>query len=201
MSSTNLQKISPSSSSESMASSSATFATTFATTFSSRATSSSRASSSSTSNARPWFRARRRPDLSFRRFEPRRTRAASKDDDVLWCADGDEPNSVPWHRIAPRYEATEEDAVADGALLELLSPAWRILLLSDGSVTRHLRLLCPRLRQTRLECLRQGPVPSPSQVGAPAAGLGSARRLRSHRRAHGPEGGAPAHLARGLLRG
>ena len=91
---------------------------------------------------------------------------------MLWCADGDEPNSVPWHRIAPRYEATEEDAVADGALLELLSPAWRILLLSDGSVTRHLRLLCPRLRQTRLECLRQGPVPSPSQVGVPAAGLG-----------------------------
>lgn len=94
------------------------------------------------------------------------------DDSTLWCADGDEPNSVPWHRIDPRYEATEEDAVEDGALLELLSPAWRILLLSDGSVTRHLRLLCPRLRQTRLECLRQGPVPSPSETGASASRLG-----------------------------
>ena len=46
----------------------------------------------------------------------------------------------------------------EGPLLDLLSPAWRIMLLSDGSVTRHLRLLCPRLRKARLECTRQGPV-------------------------------------------
>ena len=45
----------------------------------------------------------------------------------------------------------------EGPLLDLLSPAWRIMLLSDGSVTRHLRLLCPRLRKARLECTRQGP--------------------------------------------
>lgn len=71
-----------------------------------------------------------------------------------------------WHRLETRWEADEEAAM-EGDLLDLLSPTWRILLLSDGSVTRHLRLLCPQLRQTRLECLRQGPVvPSSSSSTA-----------------------------------
>tara|TARA_B110000977_G_C10852489_1_gene406361 strand:+ start:151 stop:774 length:624 start_codon:yes stop_codon:yes gene_type:complete len=46
----------------------------------------------------------------------------------------------------------------EGELLDLLSPAWRIMLLSDGSVTRHLRLLCPKLNCTMLELVKQGPV-------------------------------------------
>ena len=54
----------------------------------------------------------------------------------------------------------------EGDLLDLLSPTWRILLLSDGSVTRHLRLLCPQLRQTRLECLRQGPIGMVSETSS-----------------------------------
>ena len=43
----------------------------------------------------------------------------------------------------------------EGELLDLLSPAWRIMLLSDGSVTRHLRLLCPKLNCTMLELVKQ----------------------------------------------
>ena len=46
----------------------------------------------------------------------------------------------------------------EGELLDLLSPAWRIMLLSDGSVTRHLRLLCPNLNRTELELVAQRPV-------------------------------------------
>jgi chorismate lyase len=52
-----------------------------------------------------------------------------------------------------------------GELLDLLSPAWRIMLLSDGSVTRHLRLLCPKLACTTLECTRQGPIGTFSSSG------------------------------------
>jgi hypothetical protein len=78
---------------------------------------------------------------------------------------------VRWHRLETRWEADEEAAM-DGDLLDLLSPAWRILLLSDGSVTRHLRLLCPQLRQTRLECLRQGPISSTSSSSSSSSGGG-----------------------------
>ena len=46
----------------------------------------------------------------------------------------------------------------EGELLDLLSPAWRIMLLSDGSVTRHLRLLCPNLNRIKLELVAQRPV-------------------------------------------
>ena len=46
----------------------------------------------------------------------------------------------------------------EGELLDLLSPAWRIMLLSDGSVTRHLRLLCPNLCRIKLELVAQRPV-------------------------------------------
>ena len=46
----------------------------------------------------------------------------------------------------------------EGELLDLLSPAWRIMLLSDGSVTRHLRLLCPKLDCTALELVAPGPI-------------------------------------------
>ena len=42
----------------------------------------------------------------------------------------------------PTYSATEREAMQPTSLVyERLSPAWRVLLLSDGSVTRHLSLL------------------------------------------------------------
>lgn len=57
----------------------------------------------------------------------------------------------------------------EGELLDLLSPAWRIMLLSDGSVTRHLRLLCPKLDCTALELLAQGPIGTFGGAGGAAA--------------------------------
>jgi hypothetical protein len=38
-------------------------------------------------------------------------------------------------------QASEQEALSDKQLRNLLAPAWRVLLLSDGSVTRHLQLL------------------------------------------------------------
>jgi chorismate lyase len=57
----------------------------------------------------------------------------------------------------------------EGELLDLLSPAWRIMLLSDGSVTRHLRLLCPKLDCTALELVAQGPIGTFAGAGGAAA--------------------------------
>ena len=57
-------------------------------------------------------------------------------------------------RLAEAAEAAESARSAESAgasPLRGLSPAWRALLLSDGSVTRHLRLLT--LRDVRVECL------------------------------------------------
>lgn len=53
--------------------------------------------------------------------------------------------------------------------MDLLSPAWRIMLLSDGSVTRHLRLLCPKLDCTALELVAQGPIGTFAGAGGAAA--------------------------------
>ena len=39
------------------------------------------------------------------------------------------------------WEFNESTAMARGALGSLIAPAWRVMLLSDGSVTRHLQLL------------------------------------------------------------
>ena len=57
----------------------------------------------------------------------------------------------------------------EGELLDLLSPAWRIMLLSDGSVTRHLRLLCPKLDGAALELVAQGPIGTFGDAGGAAA--------------------------------
>eukprot|EP00740_Mantoniella_antarctica_P006608 CAMPEP_0181358722 /NCGR_PEP_ID=MMETSP1106-20121128/5676_1 /TAXON_ID=81844 /ORGANISM="Mantoniella antarctica, Strain SL-175" /LENGTH=439 /DNA_ID=CAMNT_0023471731 /DNA_START=431 /DNA_END=1750 /DNA_ORIENTATION=+ len=94
-------------------------------------------------------------------------------DDSATAGAHDRVSADSWHRLETQWEA-EEEAAMEGDLLHLLSPTWRILLLSDGSVTRHLRLLCPELRETRLECLRQGPIatpasPSPSPSPSPSS--------------------------------
>ncbi|NEO51833.1 MAG: DUF98 domain-containing protein [Okeania sp. SIO3B5] len=46
----------------------------------------------------------------------------------------------PWYSLAPLWQGGEE-AVRQGLPHSQLSPAWQILLLGDGSPTRHLQLL------------------------------------------------------------
>ncbi|GAQ80691.1 hypothetical protein KFL_000600080 [Klebsormidium nitens] len=49
--------------------------------------------------------------------------------------------AAPWFPVEPIWQASEQDALRDEHLRRMLAPAWRVLLLSDGSVTRHLQLL------------------------------------------------------------
>lgn len=49
-------------------------------------------------------------------------------------------NSRTWHALNPRWQGAE-DAVQKGLPPTKLAPAWQILLLGDGSPTRHLQLL------------------------------------------------------------
>lgn len=45
-----------------------------------------------------------------------------------------------WHRIEPQWQSPA-DILDHGRPFSLLSPSWKLLLLSDGSVTRHLQVL------------------------------------------------------------
>lgn len=47
---------------------------------------------------------------------------------------------TPWYALAPLWEG-EEDMVQKGLPHSRLAPTWQILLLGDGSPTRHLQLL------------------------------------------------------------
>ncbi|MBE9120080.1 chorismate lyase [Tychonema sp. LEGE 07199] len=49
-------------------------------------------------------------------------------------------NSRTWHALNPLWEGAQ-DAVQKGLPHTKLAPAWQILLLGDGSPTRHLQLL------------------------------------------------------------
>jgi chorismate lyase len=49
-------------------------------------------------------------------------------------------NSQTWHALNPLWEGAQ-DAVQKGLPHTKLAPAWQILLLGDGSPTRHLQLL------------------------------------------------------------
>lgn len=49
-------------------------------------------------------------------------------------------NNRTWHALNPLWEGAE-DAVQKGLPHTKLAPAWQILLLGDGSPTRHLQLL------------------------------------------------------------
>jgi len=50
------------------------------------------------------------------------------------------PKNQTWHALNPLWEGAE-DAVQKGLPHTKLAPAWQILLLGDGSPTRHLQLL------------------------------------------------------------
>ena len=49
-------------------------------------------------------------------------------------------NSLTWHALNPLWQGAE-DVVKKGLPHTKLAPAWQILLLGDGSPTRHLQLL------------------------------------------------------------
>jgi chorismate lyase len=49
-------------------------------------------------------------------------------------------NSLTWHALNPLWQGAE-DAVQKGLPHTKLAPTWQILLLGDGSPTRHLQLL------------------------------------------------------------
>jgi len=50
------------------------------------------------------------------------------------------PQNPVWHALTPLWEG-DENAVREGLPHHQLAPAWQILLLGDGSPTRHLKLL------------------------------------------------------------
>ncbi len=50
------------------------------------------------------------------------------------------PAATKWHRLLPLWTG-DETVVQRGLPHEQLSPTWQVLLLGDGSPTRHLRLL------------------------------------------------------------
>ena len=64
------------------------------------------------------------------------------------------------------WEFNEVSAMARGALTPLVAPPWRVMLLSDGSVTRHLQLLTDA--KVKVDVLRQQLLRSRDLVGDPA---------------------------------
>ena len=62
--------------------------------------------------------------------------------------------------------------MARGALTPLISPAWRLMLLSDGSVTRHLQLLTDA--KVRVDVLRADLLPASAVAAASSASAASA---------------------------
>ena len=82
---------------------------------------------------------------------------------------------------------TEAEALAAGSPVERLTPPWKVMLLSDGSVTRHLQLLFGRDRGVVVDVVEMGEVgggwegegpwtcPIPG-IGGEGEGWGAVRR-------------------------
>ncbi|ERN41443.1 4-hydroxybenzoate synthetase (chorismate lyase) [Rubidibacter lacunae KORDI 51-2] len=73
-----------------------------------------------------------------------------------------------WHALAPLWQAGE-DVVQVGLPHKQLAPAWQILLLGDGSPTRHLRLLTRE--PIEVDVIDMSPIPdgddgAPTQIRA-----------------------------------
>lgn len=66
-------------------------------------------------------------------------------------------------------QGTETEALAPGSLPQELSPTWRVMLLSDGSVTRHMALLTQS--DVQVACLGMDPLPAGAAVPGPAAAV------------------------------
>jgi chorismate lyase len=69
-----------------------------------------------------------------------------------------------WHALTPIWEGGEE-TVQQGLPHTQLSPAWQLLLLGDGSPTRHLQLLTSE--QTEVDVIDMSPIEMNTD-GAPA---------------------------------
>jgi chorismate lyase len=75
------------------------------------------------------------------------------------------PSQLAWHRLQTLWEG-DEQVVQLGLPGSQLTPAWQILLLGDGSPTRHLQLLTGE--PTAVDVLEMTPV-GHSEDGAPRA--------------------------------
>jgi chorismate lyase len=76
--------------------------------------------------------------------------------------------STQWHALTPIWEGGEE-FVRQGLPHSQLAPAWQILLLGDGSPTRHLQLLTTE--KTEVDVIDMSPIGAdddgaPSQIAA-----------------------------------
>lgn len=74
----------------------------------------------------------------------------------------------PWHRLQPLWQGDQE-IIQHGLPHNLLAPAWQILILGDGSPTRHLQLLTGE--PTEVDVLDMSPIGldldgAPSQIEA-----------------------------------
>ncbi|KAG2486665.1 hypothetical protein HYH03_014720 [Edaphochlamys debaryana] len=111
--------------------------------------------------------------------------------------DGASPH--PWPAIGPpyTYQATAEDALTE-AVPTGLSPMWKMLLLSDGSVTRHLQLLSGS--PVSVECLSMrnigwnltGTPPGTELIAGPRVQRQVLLRCRPPVQAPGADSGAAA---------
>jgi len=68
---------------------------------------------------------------------------------------GDSESSSPtgWHPLSEPliWSGTETEALQPQSLPQTLNPSWKVMLLSDGSVTRHLQLMTGL--QVNVQCL------------------------------------------------
>lgn len=76
-------------------------------------------------------------------------------------------SSTAWQKLSEvTWEGSEADALAPDSPLASEHPLWRLMLLSDGSVTRHLQLLTGS--SVTVDCLTMAPV-SASDSELPAS--------------------------------
>ncbi len=80
-----------------------------------------------------------------------------------------------WHALDLVWEG-DENAVKRGLPHDMLSPAWQILLLGDGSPTRHLQLLTTE--KTEVDLIDMSPIGSEDDGAPPQVEIVPEPRLR-----------------------
>ncbi|MGK7958903.1 MAG: chorismate lyase, partial [Crocosphaera sp.] len=80
-----------------------------------------------------------------------------------------------WHALDVVWEG-DENAVKRGLPHSMLSPAWQILLLGDGSPTRHLQLLTTE--KTEVDLIDMSPIGSEDDGAPPQVEIVPEPRLR-----------------------
>mmetsp|Transcript_20487 Transcript_20487/g.65062 ORF Transcript_20487/g.65062 Transcript_20487/m.65062 type:complete len:322 (+) Transcript_20487:202-1167(+) len=69
-----------------------------------------------------------------------------------------------WTPVDPLWEAAVSVAMQKGTMPALISPPWKVMLLSDGSVTRHLQLLTD-LPDVHVDCVEMRNIGKPEDLG------------------------------------